>query len=124
MEQRIAVGLTALLVGGAVAQLLKALWLIPQIPQGVTTIAALIALVFGLSAWIKWLKLLRRRQIKAAKSLQKDAESFSYMVQAELVEHELDLSPNDRHDLQTTLLRVDQTLPLIMGAIGILLGLF
>ncbi|MEP0913279.1 hypothetical protein NDI45_20415 [Leptolyngbya sp. GB1-A1] len=124
MEQRIAVGLTALLVAGAVAQLLKALWLIPQIPQGVTTIAALIALVFGLSAWIKWLKRLRRRQIKAAKSLQKDAESFSYLVQTELVEHELDLSPNDRHDLQTTLLRVDQTLPLIMGAIGILLGLF
>lgn len=124
MKQRIAVGLTALLISGVTTQLLKALWLIPQIPQGVTTIAILIALVIGLAAWVKWLKLLRRRQIKAAKSLQKDAESFSYLIQSELVEHELDLYPNDRHDLQTTLLRVDQTLPLVMGAIGVLLGLF
>jgi hypothetical protein len=124
MEQRIAGGLTALLISGVTTQLLKALWLIPQIPQGVITIAILIALVIGLAAWVKWLKLLRRRQIKAAKLLQKDAESFSYLIQSELVEHELDLSPNDRHDLQTTLLRVDQLLPLVMGAIGILLGLF
>ncbi|MBD2025067.1 hypothetical protein [Leptolyngbya sp. FACHB-711] len=124
MEQRIAVGLSALLVSGVIAQLLKVVWFIPLIPQGVTLIAIVIALVFGLAAWMKWLKILRRRQIKAAKRLQKDAESFSYLIQSELVEHELDLSPNDRHDLQTTLLRVDQILPLVMGAIGILLGLF
>ncbi|MBD1848524.1 hypothetical protein H6F87_00615 [Cyanobacteria bacterium FACHB-502] len=124
MEQRIAVGLSALLVSGVIAQLFKVVWFIPLIPQGVTLIAIVIALVFGLAAWMKWLKILRRRQIKAAKRLQKDAESFSYLIQSELVEHELDLSPNDRHDLQTTLLRVDQILPLVMGAIGILLGLF
>jgi hypothetical protein len=124
MEQRIAVGLSALLVSGVIVQLLKLVWLIPLIPQGVTLIAIVIALVFGLAAWMKWLKILRRRQIKAAKRLQKDAESFSYLIQSELVEHELDLTPNDRHDLQTTLLRVDQILPLVMGTIGILLGLF
>ncbi len=124
MEQRIAVGLSALLVSGVIAQLLKLVWFIPLIPQGVTLIAIVIAFVFGLAAWMKWLKILRCRQIKAAKRLQKDAESFSYMVQAELVEHELDLPPHGRHDLQTTLLRVDQILPLVMGTIGILLGLF
>ncbi|MEP0914552.1 hypothetical protein NDI45_26985 [Leptolyngbya sp. GB1-A1] len=124
MEQRIAVGLSALLVSGVVAQLLKVVWLIPPIPQGVTLIAIVIALVFGLAAWMKWLKMLRRRQLKAAKRLQKDAESFSYFIQAELVEKELDLTSDAQHDLQTTLLRVDQALPLVMGAIGILLGLF
>ncbi|MBD1851688.1 hypothetical protein H6F87_16980 [Cyanobacteria bacterium FACHB-502] len=124
MEQRIAVGLSALLVSGVVAQLLKIVWLIPLVPQGVTLIAIVIALVFGLAAWMKWLKILRRRQIKAAKRLQKDAESFSYLIQSELVEQELDLTPDAQHDLQTVLLRVDQALPLVMGAIGILLGLF
>ncbi|MBD2024200.1 hypothetical protein [Leptolyngbya sp. FACHB-711] len=124
MEQRIAVGLSALLVSGVVAQLLKVVWLIPPIPQGVTLIAIVIALVFGLAAWMKWLKMLRRRQIKAAKRLQKDVESFSYLIQSELVEQELDLTPDAQHDLQTTLLRVEQALPLVMGAIGVLLGLF
>ncbi|WP_088894953.1 hypothetical protein [Leptolyngbya ohadii] len=124
MEQRIAVGLSALLISGVMAQLLKLLWLIPLVPQGVTLIAIVIALVFGLAAWCQWLKLLRRRQIKAAKRLQKDAESFSYFIQSELVEKELDLTPDAQHDLQTVLLRVDQALPLVMGAIGILLGLF
>ncbi|WP_088889818.1 hypothetical protein [Leptolyngbya ohadii] len=124
MEQRIAVGLSALLVSGVVAQLLKVMWFLPVVPQGVTLIAIVIALVFGLAAWMKWLKILRRRQIKAAKRLQKDAESFSYFIQAELVEKELDLTPDAQHDLQTTLLKVDQILPLVMGAIGILLGLF
>jgi hypothetical protein len=124
MEQRIAVGLSALLVAGVVAQLLKLVWFIPLIPQGVTLIAIVIAGVFGLAAWMKWLKILRRRQIKAAKRLQKDAESFSYFIQAELVEKELDLTPDAQHDLQTTLLRMDQALPIVMGAIGILLGLF
>lgn len=124
MEQRIAVGLTALLVSGVITQLLKVVWFIPFVPQGVTVIAIVIALVFGLAAWMKWLKLLRRRQIKAAKRLQKDAASFSYFIQEELVEKELDLTASAQHDLQTTLLRVDQILPLIMSAIGIILGLF
>lgn len=123
MEQRIAVGLSSLLVSGTIAQLLKALWFVPQLPQGMTLIAIVIALVFGLAAWTKWLKSLRRKQIKAAKTLQKDAEAFSYLIQSELVEKELDLVPSARQDLQTTLLRVDQILPLVTGAIGILLGL-
>lgn len=81
-------------------------------------------LVVGLSAWAKWLERLRAKQFQKARQIQAEAESFSYSVQEELVERQLDLDPEDRNDMQSRLLRFDQAMPLVLAAVGLLLGLF
>lgn len=123
VTNRVAVGLTALLVSGVVTQLFKALWLYSRLPQGVILIAVVMAVLAGIGAWGTWLKHLRYQQLQQAQNLQQQSQSFSYFVQAELVERQLDLTPESRQDLQTKLLRFDQGMPIVLAAVGVILGL-
>lgn len=123
MIDRVAVGLTALLVSGVAAQLFKALWLYSRLPQGVILIAVVMVAVSGIVAWSTWLKHLRHQQLRQAQDLQQQSQSFSYFVQSELVERQLDLTPEHRQDLQTKLLRFDQGMPIVLAAVGVILGL-
>lgn len=123
MSQRIAVGLTTILTSGVAAQFFKALWLYSSVPQGVTLIAVIMAMLVGVFGWVKWLKYLRLKQLQEAQALQQETESFSYFVREELVERQLDLTLESRKDLQTQLLRFDQGLPIALSVLGVVLGL-
>jgi hypothetical protein len=123
MEQRLSVGLFSLLSCSVTTQLMKALWQFTPIPKGVLVIAIALLLGVGLSGWVKYLSSLRVKQFRSAQVLQEQAKGFGYLIEEDLVRAELDLSPSDRNDLQTRLLRFDQSVPVVAGVLGLMLGL-
>ena len=121
MTQRLSMALASLLVSSSISQVLIALASSP-VPKGVVLIASVMAILGGLAAWVRWLKYLREKQLRNAAALQDAAKTFSYYVQQELVNRELDLTDRAKEDGQTFMLRIDQGMPVAMAVIGFALA--
>jgi hypothetical protein len=113
--------LASLLVSATASQALIALTLTP-VPKGVIAIASIMAVLAGLAAWVRWLRYLKEKQLRKAVALQDAAKTFSYFVQEELVNRELDLTAEAKQDGQTIMLQLDQVMPIVMAVIGFVLA--